>query len=117
MVIISIFLIPMTHAYSSGTASFRPAYHFYCNITATNGAIAGDAIWEGPQTCGANYSIVCTGSAIAGLPCPCKANQSVVVMIVAQCLAPPITICSVTGSTFLLNAQAFSQITTYPNPN
>ncbi|KAG5563792.1 hypothetical protein RHGRI_000104 [Rhododendron griersonianum] len=81
----------MTHAYSSGTASFSAAtFSGKCsldsiilsNYACKTSFLAGNAIWEGPQTCGANYSIVCTGSANADLPCPCKANQSVVVTIV-----------------------------------
>ncbi|XP_058227117.1 EG45-like domain containing protein [Rhododendron vialii] len=126
LVVISIYLVPMTYAQYmySGTASVRPAPYAdrscpdetISDLNNTCVAIAGDAVWEGPQTCGTKYFINCTGSTIQGLPCPCT-GKSVVVTIVEHCLTS--VTCSVNGNfnTFQLSQEAFLEIAdpTYPN--
>ncbi|XP_058227086.1 EG45-like domain containing protein [Rhododendron vialii] len=133
MVVISIYLVPMTYAqdmYETGTASFRPAPFFdmscpqyrISDLTDTKVTIAGYPVWQGPETCGRNYSICCTGSAIAGAPNPCT-SECVVVMVVEHCLFIFPTICKplsplLESTTFQLSQQAFSIISTSDNnPN
>ncbi|KAG5535008.1 hypothetical protein RHGRI_022948 [Rhododendron griersonianum] len=61
-------------------------------------------MWDGPKICGRKYSIVCTGSAMEGVPeSPCTGG-GVVVTIVDMCLATE------SCGNFGLSAAAFSQI-------